>query len=718
MKTSFKTILGCLSLLFLAACDDGKENILPPEPEEEPTLEIISEIPSNVFNFTASGNKAETLEFTTNKDWQIEVTYLDENEQPSIEAQDWVTVFNREGKAGESIKVYVGAAKNEGYESRSAQFTLKAGTLSETYTIHQAQLNAVVITNEDSYTDLTNKEQVISVEFGTNMGDYTYETKNTWIEQAEAPAAKTRALVSHTLYFKVAANETFTTRSGSISIIAKNDESVKAVLSVVQRGMEKPVITLKNEAKFKDLRAAGKQTITLEYDATNITESRQLELIVEQSKPEWVTVATTPNDETHLNTYELTIAANEAGSRTATAILRSTIDETIMQEFTISQQKAADVNIWISNKDDFQTALTSAGGSTLLTYETEEEVENAANEIIAEVVDDEGKVVDWLHIGSMANKGKIVLTYDKNKMMKGRSANVSIALKGTEDKKDIVTIAQNAATEVEISKEGYASIQAALDANSLQANEVTKLVLKGILSKEDLKLLKNMATSGALTHLDMTEVSSTSEFDVCSPGQGGNYSDGQFIRCAKLTYVATPKDLKEIERNFFRHCTNLKTIVINEGTEIIHRHAFGNTSATEVWFPSTIKNVYGYIFDNVVLANLRLHLKGKPFQWRGIVRDPDQPRNASSVFAGDNLPGKVYVPADYVSMYKNPAATDVVSSIPEINDLIQNCITDATKWNASIGGSVTDFIVTINLTPKALFAWMRGTSAAEAEPAN
>ena len=139
---------------------------------------------------------------------------------------------------------------------------------------------------------------------------------------------------------------------------------------------------------------------------------------------------------------------------------------------------------------------------------------------------------------------------------------------------------------------------------------------------------------------------------------------------------------------------------------------------TEVWFPSTIKNVYGYIFDNVVLANLRLHLKGKPFQWRGIVRDPDQPRNASSVFAGDNLPGKVYVPADYVSMYKNPAATDVVSSIPEINDLIQNCITDATKWNASIGGSVTDFIVTINLTPKALFAWMRGTSAAEAEPAN
>ena len=58
MKTSFKTILGCLSLLFLAACDDGKENILPPEPEEEPTLEIISEIPSNVFNFTAAANKA------------------------------------------------------------------------------------------------------------------------------------------------------------------------------------------------------------------------------------------------------------------------------------------------------------------------------------------------------------------------------------------------------------------------------------------------------------------------------------------------------------------------------------------------------------------------------------------------------------------------------------------------------------------------------------
>lgn len=70
-----------------------------------------------------------------------------------------------------------------------------------------------------------------------------------------------------------------------------------------------------------------------------ISPSRQLELIVEQSKPEWVTVATTPNDETHLNTYELTIAANEAGSRTATAILRSTIDETIMQEFTISQQR-------------------------------------------------------------------------------------------------------------------------------------------------------------------------------------------------------------------------------------------------------------------------------------------------------------------------------------------------------------------------------------------
>lgn len=71
----------------------------------------------------------------------------------------------------------------------------------------------------------------------------------------EAPS-KSRALVSETKYVKIADNDKFDVRTGTITIKDKNNSSTSVTIPVSQYGLAKPIILVNNASEFASLSAA------------------------------------------------------------------------------------------------------------------------------------------------------------------------------------------------------------------------------------------------------------------------------------------------------------------------------------------------------------------------------------------------------------------------------------------------------------------------------
>lgn len=93
MKTINKFMLGIAlvgALPMMTACsDDNGNEVVEPTPVEDPTFEILSELPDPpTFSFTAAGNKAQTLAFNTNQNWKIELVNTQEDDN-----YEWLTLL-------------------------------------------------------------------------------------------------------------------------------------------------------------------------------------------------------------------------------------------------------------------------------------------------------------------------------------------------------------------------------------------------------------------------------------------------------------------------------------------------------------------------------------------------------------------------------------------------------------------------------------------------
>ena len=237
---------------------------------------------------------------------------------------------------------------------------------------------------------------------------------------------------------------------------------------------------------------------------------------------------------------------------------------------------------------------------------------------------------------------------------------------------------------------------------------ITELSVMGTLSDNDFKLLRTLTTTGkgALKHLDLTNV------------ENKTIKNAQFADCTNLEFIALPKGLATVPRELCRRCSNLKQVVVNEGTKIIGRHAFGNTAITEVWFPSTIEYVYGYVFDNVNMENFQaLHLKSLPFQWLNVARSDasegeNQEKSWSMIFPTNLLPATVFVPAEYVEYYKYPDPQHVVCG--PLKDILKKMNAEDADW---VEGPTENAPYLRAGNPlKRSFRWMRGTTEILPEP--
>lgn len=168
------------------------------------------------INFTDQGG-TQSITFTANRDWSVS------------SSDSWCKVSPSSGnKADGNITVTLTCEQNTTYDPRSATLTLRVEELSETITVTQ-DTNLGLLVSPTSY-DLSNAAQSIEVEVRANV-KYAVEIDaacKDWITQTG-----TKALSTEKITFSIAANESYDSREGKITI-TQTDGSLSETIVVKQ----------------------------------------------------------------------------------------------------------------------------------------------------------------------------------------------------------------------------------------------------------------------------------------------------------------------------------------------------------------------------------------------------------------------------------------------------------------------------------------------------
>lgn len=191
--------------------------------EKEPILEVSQ----SSLLFTDQGG-AQTISFSTNKDWTASVSG----------GTGWCTISSTSGSSEiRSISVTVEA--NTTYDDRTATITINAEELSKVITISQPKNRAILLTKDSFEVGSTGGN--ISVELSSNVEyDVTIPTENqSWITNTT-----TKGLATSTLTFAIAPNGTYDSRTGKIII---KDKTTALADTVYVTQTQKDAIILTNK---------------------------------------------------------------------------------------------------------------------------------------------------------------------------------------------------------------------------------------------------------------------------------------------------------------------------------------------------------------------------------------------------------------------------------------------------------------------------------------
>ena len=210
-------------VIFSLICSCSKEDVGNPE-QSSGTITMTS---TTELSFAGDATSGKTISFTAGDTWSASSNAA------------WCKLSSTGGAAG-NVTITVTVDKNETQESRNATITLKTQNASSNVTVKQGVIY-VMDFSEDTYI-IPCTGDTIKVNMATNV-DYEYNIPAdcSWIK----PVTKSKAMVNHTLYFLVEANETYDTRTGKISFINKdNRESKSVTISQLQKDAIIPADTL------------------------------------------------------------------------------------------------------------------------------------------------------------------------------------------------------------------------------------------------------------------------------------------------------------------------------------------------------------------------------------------------------------------------------------------------------------------------------------------
>ena len=552
----------------LAGCSGGGNDdpINPtPKPEEvKAEITIDSSIVSNGLSFgVASGEQ--TISFSANTNWTLSVA-------STTSGATWCKASATSGSKG-TADVKFTVDENTGYDDRSVSVTIKAGSVSKTFTITQKGADALLVTTNKYEVGQEGGKIEVEVKANINYELAISETAKDWITES-----KSRALTTYKHTFEIAANEDSQKREGEITF--KSGDKVENV-KVYQAGS---AILLLSHDEF---------TVSDAGETISVDIKSNVEYGVQMPDVDWITDdATSRGMSSH--TLKYIISPNEGyDSRSAEIIFydkNSDLKDTLK---VIQAQKDA---IVISQK----TYDVKAEGETI-------EVKLSAN-VDFEITMPE---VDWIsQVESRAlTEHTLYFKVDENASEEKRSAKIVFTNKDSQ-LSDEITINQNILPKGSYVN-GVVTINTAGTLKRFLGDDylnITSLKVVGPIHGSDVYVLRQMLgaktkaeETGKLTTLDLSEatlVKGGYYLDVYWTAEGEIYSSDNiigahmFANCPNLQKIILPKDVTSIEICAFSGCDALTSVTLSDNITILKKQAFWSCDAlTEIIIPNSVTSI-------------------------------------------------------------------------------------------------------------------------------
>jgi len=516
----------------LAGCSDGgNDNAVnpTPKPEEVKTkITIDSGIVSNGLSFGVEGSE-QSVSFSVNANWTLNVASI-------TSGATWCKAsVTSGGKGVANVKFTVD--ENTEYDDRSVSVTIKAGSVSKTFSITQKGADALLVTT-DKY-EVSQEGGQIEIEVKANI-DYQMaisENAKSWITEMES---KSRALTTNKHVFNIALNEDAEKREGEITF--KSGEKVETV-KVYQTGGAILLLS-QNEYTVSD---AG-ETISVDIKSN-------VEYGVQMPDVDWITdEASSRGMSSH--TLKYVIAPNEGyDSRSAEIIFydkNSDLKDTLK---VVQAQKDA---IVISEKN---FNVSTEGGTIEVKVNTNVDIEVQIPSDVTWVTQTESRAL---------TEKSIYLKIDENTGEKSRSVEVVFVNKESQISESIII------NQFGVVKAGYengvVTIATAGTMKNLLGDDflnITSLKIVGPINGDDVYYLRKMlgansfseADRGKLTTLDLSEAIIVEGGEWYYNPDGYAYytsnneiGDCMFYDCANLQHITLPDNVISVGETAFSGC--------------------------------------------------------------------------------------------------------------------------------------------------------------------
>ena len=637
MKRSIIFLLSICVLLF--SCSDGddpvKEVEKPPIENKDPFITLKK---SNI-DFTNEGG-SESILIESNVTWTTK------------SSAGWCTVSPTSGNKS-TTSITLSAPANKEYDNRSCTVTLEGGGITKTITVNQGE-NLGLLVTQNRY-ELSNEESTIKVEVKANV-EFEVEINDEWITQVE-----TRGLTTSQIEFKIAENDSYSNREGSITIKQKGG-NMSSTITIFQSQEDAIILSekdfdLSNEA----------QSVEVEVK-TNI----DYEIIIPEDAKEWVSHSTTRALRTE--TVVLDIAQNmDYDERTAKIVVKdkkSNLQETVTikqatnRGLIVSDDKyevtndggiievevKANVDYKVTINDSWITQIETRGLTTTnLSFEVAKNESYSNREGSITISQTDGNLSSTITV-YQSQENAIILS-DKDVEISDRSQTLTVVIKtnvdigvtiqevgkgwvsytptrglreetislnisaNNSDKdrstkvyfKDKLSSLQETLTINQIGKEPgvyYVDNMGTLSSvlNQTQKDTITTMIVKGEINKHDFYVMNSYMPR--LKHIDLTDVKcDNNEIPYAA------FSGNKIISTIKF-----PLSITKIGAFAFNECTNLKgPLNLPNKLTSIDQAAFQNcTSITgSLIIPDGITTIEAWIFNGCSGFNGTLTLPSK-----------------------------------------------------------------------------------------------------------
>lgn len=204
--------------------------------------------------------------------------------------QSWCKVSPSSGEEASSSKVSISCEANPGYDERSCMVTFTCEEKTVAVSVSQSQATGLFVTTSEYA--LSNEKHTLTVEVKANV-EYEVISEAEWIRYAG-----TKGLSTSQIILEIAANETYDSREGKVSVKQKN-------------GGLSGTVTIRQDSSI------GLFVTPTEYNLSNESQNIEVEVkynvdfsaVIPEDCKDWITIAGTKGLSS--TTYSIFISKNE-----------------------------------------------------------------------------------------------------------------------------------------------------------------------------------------------------------------------------------------------------------------------------------------------------------------------------------------------------------------------------------------------------------------------